>query len=84
MGVPTESVPAYASDPVHGIVIGTEFAGSLIKAMRMASAVLTESVDEQMLPVYDQTWLSNLAEQLDRSAGFLEPHVARVDPHGAG
>ena len=71
MGVPTESVPAFAADPVLGIVIGTEFAGSLVETMRMVSAVLTESIDEQMLPVYDQAWLANLAEQLDRSASVL-------------
>ena len=71
MGVPSEPVPVFAANPVLGVVIGTEFAGSLIETMRMASAVLTESVDEHMLPVYDQAWLSNLAEQLDRYAGVL-------------
>lgn len=76
MGVPSEPVPAFASDPVLGIVIGTEFAGSLVQTMRMASAVLTESVDEQMLSVYDQAWLTHLAESLDRSAGVLSPHRA--------
>ena len=71
MGVPFEPVPTVASDQVLGIVIGTEFARSLVETMRMASAVLTESIDEQMLPVYDQVWLSNLAETLDQLAGAL-------------
>lgn len=71
MGVPSDLVPAFAADPVLGIVIGTEFARSLVETMRMASAVLTESIDEQMLPVYDQVWLSNLAETLDQLAGAL-------------
>lgn len=71
MGAPSEAVPAFAADPVLGIVIGTEFARSLVETMRMASAVLTESIDEQMLPVYDQVWLSNLAETLDQLAGAL-------------
>lgn len=71
MGVPTESVPAFAANPVLGIVIGTEFAGSLVETIRMVSAVLTESVDEQMLPVYDQAWLSTLAETLELSARVL-------------
>ncbi len=73
MGAPSEAVPAFAADPVLGIVIGTEFARSLVETMRMASAVLTESIDEQMLPVYDQAWLSNLAETLDRSARIIQP-----------
>ncbi len=72
MGVPTEPVPAYASDPVLGIVISAKFAGSLIETMRMASAVLTESVDEHMLPVYDQAWLTRLAETLDGFARTLD------------
>lgn len=76
MGVPSEPVSAFAADPVLGIVIGTEFAGSLVETMRMASAVLTESLDEQMLLVYDQAWLSNLAEKLERVADQLGTHVA--------
>lgn len=72
MGVPFEPVPAVASDQVLGIVIGTEFVGSLIETMRMASAVLTESVDEQMLPVYDQNWLMQLARELDGFAAALD------------
>jgi len=80
MGVPFEPVPTVASDQVLGIVIGTEFVGSLIETMRMASAVLTESVDEQMLPVYDQAWLSKLAETLDRCAGALDSRQPRTDP----
>ncbi len=79
MGVPSDLVPAFAADPVLGIVIGTEFARSLVETMRMASAVLTESIDEQMLPVYDQAWLSTLAEQLDRFAGALDSHKPRTD-----
>ena len=76
MGVPSEPVPAFGADPVLGIVIGTEFAGSLVETMRMASAVITESLDEQMLLVYDQAWLSNLAEKLERVADQLGTHVA--------
>lgn len=72
MGVPSEPVPPFAANPVLGILIGTEFAGSLVETMRMASAVLTESVDEQMLPVYDQAWLSTLAETLDGFARTLD------------
>lgn len=71
MGVPSDLVPAFAADPVLGIVIGTEFARSLVETMRMASAVLTESVDEHMLPVYDQAWLADLAEGLDRHSRAL-------------
>jgi hypothetical protein len=72
MGVPSEPVSAVAADPVLGIVIGIEFAGSLIETMRMASAVFTESVDEQMLPVYDQAWLSSIAESLDGAANVFQ------------
>ena len=71
MGVPSEPVPAFAANPVLGVVIGTEFAGSLIETLRLASAVLTESVDEQMLLVYDQAWLTRLAETLDGFAASL-------------
>lgn len=79
MGVPSDLVPAFAADPVLGIVIGTEFARSLVETMRMASAVLTESVDEHMLPVYDQAWLTRLAETLDRFAGALDSRQPRTE-----
>lgn len=75
MGVPSEPVPAFAANPVLGVVIGTELAGSLIETLRMASAVLTESVDEQMLPVYDQAWLANIAHSLDRVAEAIAPRL---------
>lgn len=83
MGVPTEPVPEPAAVPVLGIVIGSEFAGSLIETMKMASAVLTESVDEHTLPAYDQVWLADLAAALDRSASLLDFEALSRGPMSA-
>ena len=68
------TVPADLSAPSHrtGAYISLDVADSWVGMMRMASAVLETSVEEQQLPSFDQTWLGQLAADLDGVASAIE------------
>lgn len=81
------TVTADLSAPLHrtGAFIDLAVAASWVGMMRMASAVLETSVEEQLLPSFDQAWLAQLASDLDGVAAAIEGYsLSSSALHDAG